>query len=136
MKRYTDAELLDHLRRLAAELGHTPTGEEINAAEGPSTGVYQRRFGKESSTLAGLVPRAVGQKSRRSQQKVSCHGCGREGHSYHDCPNHFKVSGSRRRVRCQRCEQLGHSTRECRQKYLSKYVVGARFPKFKRERND
>jgi len=53
------AELLEELRELAAELGHPPTGQQMNA-QGPRwASVYQRRFGSWNDALgeAGLEPR-------------------------------------------------------------------------------
>ena len=65
VRRYTDDELLDLLRRAAAELGHTPGADELRRMEGyPRTGTYQRRFGSWSEAVrkAGLVPRPRGVK--------------------------------------------------------------------------
>jgi predicted transcriptional regulator len=57
-KRYTDEELLDHLQRLAEELGRTPTERKINEVEGPSARTYNRRFGgfQQAQQAAGLEP--------------------------------------------------------------------------------
>lgn len=53
----TRAELLCHLRKVAAELEHAPTILELEDAEGPCAGTYMRRFGswKKALRAAGLL---------------------------------------------------------------------------------
>jgi hypothetical protein len=55
-EQYTDEELLDHLQRLAEELGRTPTAEDIHEADGASPGTYNWRFGglRRAQEEAGL----------------------------------------------------------------------------------
>ena len=49
---YSETELLDLLRDLAAELGETPSVRQLNAAEDyPSRAVYRSRFGSWSAAL-------------------------------------------------------------------------------------
>ncbi len=55
----TDKELLDALRKLAAELGRTPLSKEMLVQRGlPSPGAYQKHFGSWNAALeaAGLEP--------------------------------------------------------------------------------
>ena len=57
---YTDKQLLDALRNLAAKLGRTPAGRELLGRRGlPSPSTYQRRFGSWNNALdaAGLEPK-------------------------------------------------------------------------------
>ncbi len=63
-RKYSDFELLRRLRALAAELGHTPGINHINAAEAfPRHTVYVMRFGSLSKAqrLAGLIPNRTGE---------------------------------------------------------------------------
>lgn len=55
---YSREELLTQLRDLAADLGRTPTVDEMNAADGPTALTYQYRFGSWHAALdeAGLEP--------------------------------------------------------------------------------
>lgn len=49
---YSDAELLNLLNDLAAELGEAPSVRQLNAAEDyPSRAVYRSRFGSWSAAL-------------------------------------------------------------------------------------
>jgi len=61
-QRYTEGELLEHLRELADELGSTPSKQEINEADGASERTYEHRFGslREAQQKAGLEPNARG----------------------------------------------------------------------------
>jgi len=65
-KRYTDEDLLNHLRDLAGE-DQSVTRSEVRAAEGPSAGTYGYRFGSFSEAVheAGL------ETTRRSPNKYS-----------------------------------------------------------------
>ena len=60
--RYTDTELIDHLRALALRLDRTPSRVDLVRAEGPSPGPYIRRFGslRAAQQRAGLVPNKRG----------------------------------------------------------------------------
>jgi hypothetical protein len=55
----SDDNLLEEMRRLADELGRTPTGEEMEEQGRYSTNVYETRFGSWSETVkeAGLEPK-------------------------------------------------------------------------------
>lgn len=57
-ERYTDQELLKHLRKLADKLGRTPRSKELHQ---PSRSTYHKRFGSysEACRQAGLEPRKV-----------------------------------------------------------------------------
>lgn len=68
----SDEELLSALATLAAELGRTPTTEEVNASSlTPGQPVYHRRFGSLSKAqkLVGLKPRKPGQRLAAEEQK-------------------------------------------------------------------
>jgi hypothetical protein len=56
---YTDTELLNHLRDLAADLERSPTVDVMNERDGPSALTYQYRFGSWQDALreAGIEPR-------------------------------------------------------------------------------
>jgi hypothetical protein len=59
-RRYESEQLLQILRELADELGHTPTTAELQAREDlPSSYTYRDRFGRWTEALrrAGLTPR-------------------------------------------------------------------------------
>lgn len=57
---YPEAELLDHLRDVAAELGRAPTVTEMNERDGPTALTYQHRYGSWNAALteAGVEPSA------------------------------------------------------------------------------
>jgi hypothetical protein len=61
-RKYTDAELLEHLRGLAVRLKRTPGMKDLVAAGGPAHTSYYERFGslKKAQELAGLKPNERG----------------------------------------------------------------------------
>lgn len=67
--RISTADLLDEIRRLKDELGHTPSMQEMkrHGKYGPRT--YQRRFDSwdEAVTEAGLLPNRSGLSGKHSQ---------------------------------------------------------------------
>jgi hypothetical protein len=58
IKKYSDKNLLNHLKELAVKLGRAPYGWEINEAGKVNHWVYNQRFGSLSKAIkaAGLVP--------------------------------------------------------------------------------
>jgi hypothetical protein len=76
-KRYDRAELLDILRELAGELGHTPSTAELSEREDlPSAGTYRYRFGRWNAALreAGLPPLQINRgpgDAREGQEGIS-----------------------------------------------------------------
>ncbi len=56
MRRYTKEQLIFFLKRLAAELKHTPTQKDNDANKNPCSSTYVSRFGSWNSALtsAGL----------------------------------------------------------------------------------
>ena len=62
LRRYTDAQLIESLRRAADELGGTPAKYDLRGMKGfPDPEVYSKRFGSwaEAVRRAGLPPRVV-----------------------------------------------------------------------------
>lgn len=60
--KYSDDELMDELRRVAAELGHTPTTTEFSSRSDFNASTVSRRLGGSwgaACRSAGLVPRPV-----------------------------------------------------------------------------
>jgi hypothetical protein len=57
-RKYTEEQLLGHLRQLAAKLGHTPSQVEIKKAGEYKISVYMTCFGSiaKAQQLAGLIP--------------------------------------------------------------------------------
>lgn len=62
--KYTDDELLNHLRSLAKKLGRTPGHTDLCKDSPPGTSAYQKRFGSlcEAQRRAGLVPNKTGRR--------------------------------------------------------------------------
>lgn len=58
LQRYTDDDLLEHLREVAGRLGHTPRQMDLERVPGPHWQTYYNRFGtlEAAAKLAGLTP--------------------------------------------------------------------------------
>ena len=56
--KYTDEEILNHLRELAAKLGRSPKIKDVMEAGKVSIAIYNKRFRKYSKAVAkaGLIP--------------------------------------------------------------------------------
>lgn len=70
---YSDPDLREHLRAVAADLGRPPTVDEMNAMEGPSALTYQYRFGSWGTALkeAGLDPSTVPSQGLSDEELVA-----------------------------------------------------------------
>ena len=73
--RLNERELIDHLRKLARELGHTPDHYEINAAIGPCHVSYVRYFGstQNAQIAAGLPPNEQGNWGHKDERPALTH---------------------------------------------------------------
>ena len=69
-RKYSDEQLLEHLRLLSRELGYTPGLREITSHSPPPHTTYYRRFGSlpEACRLAGLKVYGVGRPGWRSRK--------------------------------------------------------------------
>ena len=69
LPRISTADLLDELRRLKDELGHTPTRREMRAHGAYGAQTYRHRFGSwdEAVAEAGLLPNRSGLSGKHHQ---------------------------------------------------------------------
>lgn len=67
--KYSDEDLLDHLRTLAKQLQKTPGTIDLWKVDGPRQTTYHQRFGslREAQKRAGLVPNAPHRPSHTSE---------------------------------------------------------------------
>ena len=69
-QKYSDWELLDHLRQVASRLDRTPGVLDVILAKGPSHVLYYTRFGSltKAQEMAGLTPNKAGHWGHRKNR--------------------------------------------------------------------